>query len=296
MDARGLAADEQRFGDLGVRAPVGDELEHLALALGQAECVDPGHGRLCRGRVRVDPQACAPCQGAHVGEQRRCAERRRQPRGLLRRRRRALAIRRRTRDLGLAQQRVRDEVRVPGPPGRLDRLRPVRLAPAARGQTRRPRARGRRAPAGSSRAARATAPQARPPGRARARRPPPPPAGPATRAARRKRGIVASASCSKARRRSSRAPAASPRARSISAAANARAKEYWPPWRAGSNRCAASRSALEVVIAPGECGDPGAVIEDHARVRVRQLVVHRAREQPVGVVPLADVEERLGVG
>ena len=49
-----------------------------------------------------------------------------------------------------------------------------------------------------------------------------------------------------------------------------------------------------VVIAPGERGDPGAVIEDHARERVRQPVVHRAGEHPVAVVPVAEVELRLG--
>jgi hypothetical protein len=49
-----------------------------------------------------------------------------------------------------------------------------------------------------------------------------------------------------------------------------------------------------VVMAPGERGDTGAVIEEHAGERARHPRVHRTRQHPVRLVPQAGVELRLG--
>ena len=46
VDADGLLADEQALADLAVRPALGDQGEHLALAVGQAEGVAPGDRRL----------------------------------------------------------------------------------------------------------------------------------------------------------------------------------------------------------------------------------------------------------
>ena len=64
MDARGLGADEQRVGDLAVRAPFGDEREHLAFPIGEPEPVDRRVGGPVavglRHRRRRDRDAPAP--------------------------------------------------------------------------------------------------------------------------------------------------------------------------------------------------------------------------------------------
>jgi hypothetical protein len=216
---------------------------------------------------RARPPRSAGARAGHLPPEQRC--RAAASRAASGRRRRALAIPP-ARNLGWRSS-AYATVRVPGPPGGVDRLRPVSARAAGRPG---PAARGRRAPAGWSRAARATGPQGRPPGRARAR-------GLGLHPQHHTSCQVtggATASCSKAR--GGPPGAGGVPGRHLGGRVGV---GCWPPWRAAA--IAVRRRVRLGVIAPG-----GAAIwrgDRNHGVRVRQLVVHRAREHRWALIPLA---------
>src|SRR5690349_24572825 len=99
VNAGRLRAYEQLGGDLRVRATLGEQLEHLALALGQAERIDAG----LVAALELDARAAS--ERADVLEQRGGADRLGQPRGLEQRGGRVLALAGRARVIGIAEER-----------------------------------------------------------------------------------------------------------------------------------------------------------------------------------------------